>query len=104
MLLEVFNSLHPAWSHLANSNDLLARIQLVQTLRKLRQRNQVSSDVGYLIFVLVAHIQQEQIFALIEALFQLFSLNLRNTHSDFSLLFGPKNKTHLPAVSGGGSY
>ena len=32
MLLEVFDSFHTPRTHLANSNDLLARVQLVQTL------------------------------------------------------------------------
>ena len=70
MLLEVFDSLHAAWSHLAESDDLFARIQLIQTLRKLGQRDQVPSDIGYLILIFIAHLQQEKTIALIEALLE----------------------------------
>ena len=45
LLPQKLNGLYAAWTHLANSNDVLANIQLFEALRKLSQGNQMAPDV-----------------------------------------------------------
>jgi len=92
VLLEVFDRLDTAGAHLADSDDLFALVQLAQPLRELSQGDQVATDIGYLVFVLVAYIQQEKVVSLIEALLEFFGLNFWNAHSDFSLVDSQNTK------------
>src|ERR1700691_5755259 len=80
ILLQQFDCLHAARTHLADGNDFLASVKLVEALRQLRQRNQMSANVGDLVFVLVAHIEQIEVVAVIETALEFFSLNFGNVH------------------------
>ncbi len=50
-------------------DNLLAGIKFVHSLRQVAERDQVSADIADLVFMRLAHIQDEQIFARVEAAF-----------------------------------
>ena len=62
LLLQQFNRFDAARSHLAQSHNLLPGAELIQTLQQLRQRDEVPADIGDLVFVLIAHIEQKNVF------------------------------------------
>jgi len=68
---------------------------------KLRERNEVSPNVGFLELVGVAHIEEKEAFAMVEAAFQVFGLNFRDTHFGFSP-FCPKTQNPPASTSSGG--
>src|SRR6266478_885213 len=66
---------NPALRH-----DFARRIQLVYAARELAKRNQVSFEIADLEFVRLAHIQNEEIVAPVQARLQLARCNLRYLH------------------------
>src|SRR5207245_5363289 len=60
----------------AMGDDLTAGIEFVDALRQIAQRNQMAANVADLIFVWLAHIQDEDIFACVQFLLELFHLHL----------------------------
>jgi hypothetical protein len=103
-LLKEFHSLHSPRAHLAKGHNLLAGIQLVQPLWQLGQGDEMSSDVGYFKFILVANIEQEEILAMIEAALQIFSLNFGDTHFGSSPFGSKTQNPPARSSSGGGSF
>ena len=74
-----------ARSHLAESNDLAAGIEFLNTLRQLRQRNQLTSYIGNLKFVLLPDVEQEQVLTSVEPLLKFFNLYRGCAHLGFGL-------------------
>jgi len=95
-LLKQLNRLHATRSHLAESHNLLSGAELVQTPGQLRQGNEVSPNVGNLVFEFIAYIEQKQVFTLIETALKLFGLDFWDTHLGHFSFFGSKNKTRQP--------
>src|SRR5579862_8032058 len=56
VLLQQFYGLDPARPHFAYGHDFLVGIQFVQPPGKLRERNEVSPNVGFLELIRIAHI------------------------------------------------
>jgi hypothetical protein len=61
----------------------------------------MSPDVGDLVFVFVAHVEEEQVFALVKTALQVFSLDFRDTHFGGSP-FAPKTQNPPASSSSGG--
>ena len=59
-------------------HNLAAGIQFVNTLGQLSERNQIAIDVADLVFMRLANVEHEQVFAGIKPTLQFFYLNFRN--------------------------
>jgi hypothetical protein len=96
--LQQFHSFYASRPHLAERHDLLSGVQLVEAPGQLRERNEVSPYVGNLVLIFFAYIEKKEVFAMIEAAFQVFGLDLGDTHFGFSPFWPIQHKTHLPAL------
>src|SRR5579864_1250475 len=95
-LLQECNCLGAASAHFAMDHNFAAGIQLVDPLRQIVQRNQVSAQVADLIFMRLAHVENKHVVLLVQTALQFFYLNLRNSVAH--RLFLPTNAAKLVVV------
>ncbi len=70
----------------AVGHDFFAGVQLVHAVGEIAERNQVSADVADLVFVGLAHVENVEVVAAVEALFQIFHLHFGCGHFGLGLL------------------
>src|SRR5579883_200044 len=85
---------------LAVDNDLAARIKLAETVRQVTERDQRRANVDDLVFVRLAHVEDEDVLAGIETALQLNRGDLRNSilHSGLLYFLFRENATELLVV------
>src|SRR3954463_3548339 len=95
-LAQEIHRLGAAHAGAAMSDDFLAGIELVHTIRQFAERNQMSADVADVILVRLAHIENINVVAAIESLFQFFHFNFVGSHFGWGLLAA--NSTELLVI------
>src|SRR5579862_7344893 len=95
-LLQEGDGLRATPAHFAVDHNFAARIEFVDALRKIVEGNQMSAEIADLIFVRLAHVENEEILFCIETALQLFDLNFRNSVGHRFLL--PSNAAKLVVV------
>src|SRR5205814_7141106 len=65
-LTQEIHRFRAAHARAAVSHDLAAGVEFMNTLRKITQRNQMSANVAYLIFVRLADVQDKDVFSRIQ--------------------------------------
>ena len=65
-LTQEVHCLRAARAGAAVSHDLAAGVEFMNTLRKITQRNQMSANVAYLLFVRLADVQDKDVFSRIQ--------------------------------------
>src|SRR3954465_4214830 len=96
-LAEEIHGFRAAASHLAVGNDLTRGIKFADALRKIAERDEISAEIGDLIFVGLADVEHEEIFAGIETALQLFGSNVIRVRSGL-LVCGGGNAAELLVV------
>jgi len=86
-LAEEVDGLSGTFATLAMSDDFARGIEFVDASRKFAERNQVAAEIADLIFVRVADIEDEDVFAAIEFFFQLARSDFRNVEIALGLFF-----------------
>jgi hypothetical protein len=73
LLAEKVDCLGAAASHFAVGDDLAIGIELVEALGQIVERDEMTAEVGDLVFVGLAHVEDEKLFAGVETAFQFSS-------------------------------
>src|SRR5581483_6517097 len=96
-LAQEVHRLGAAHAGAAVGDDLAAGVEFMHALGKIAQRDEVASQVADLVLVRLAHIQNKQVFAAVQALFQFF--NRHGRHTALHRLFFPADAAELVVVN-----
>src|SRR5271170_371687 len=78
-LSQKLRGLLAATTALAVDNDLAAAVEFIDACRQVAQRNEFRSEVGDLVFVRLAHVEHEEVFAGVESALEFDRADLRDT-------------------------